>query len=64
VASTIDDVLAESGIRRRRFRAEEYHRLAEVGILRQGERLELIEGEIICMSPIGLRHAACVGQWR
>jgi Uma2 family endonuclease len=58
----MDDVLAESGVRRRRFTAEEYHRLAEVGILREGERLELIEGEILCMSPIGLRHAACVGR--
>jgi Uma2 family endonuclease len=60
VNSTMDDVLAESGVQRRRFTAEEYHRLAEVGILHEDDRVELIEGEIIIMAPIGLRHATCV----
>ena len=58
----MDDVLAESGVQRRRFTADEYHRLAEVGILHEDDRVELIEGEIILMAPIGLRHAACVGR--
>ena len=57
----MDDVLAEAGVQRRRFTADEYHRLAEVGILHEDDRVELIEGEIIIMAPIGLRHAACVG---
>lgn len=44
----------------RRFTVDEYYRMAEIGILRHGERVELIEGEIVRMEPIGSRHAACV----
>jgi len=44
----------------RKFTVEEYHKLAEVGILREDDRVELIEGEIVVNSPIGSKHAACV----
>jgi Uma2 family endonuclease len=47
-------------LRKRLFTSEEYHRLTQVGILSEEDRVELIEGEIIEMSPIGSRHAACV----
>ena len=47
-------------ITKRRFTGEEYHRLVDVGILREDDRLELIDGEIIEMSPINDRHAGCV----
>ena len=47
-------------LKRRRFTIEEYHRMGEVGILRGDDRVELIEGEIIEMSPIGRLHAGTV----
>jgi Uma2 family endonuclease len=48
------------GSERRLFSVVEYHRMAEVGILCEDDRVELLDGEIWQMSPIGSRHAACV----
>ena len=42
------------------FNVDQYYRLAEVGVLRPDDRVELIEGEIVKMSPIGSLHAACL----
>ena len=32
----------------------------EAGVFTEGDRLELIKGEITEMSPIGRKHAVCV----
>ena len=41
---------------RRRFTVSEYCALAEAGILAEDERIELLDGEIIVMAPIGPPH--------
>jgi Uma2 family endonuclease len=45
---------------RRRFTTDEFHHMVECGVLGKYDRLELIEGEIIEMRPIGTPHARCV----
>ena len=39
---------------------DEYRRMAEAGVFLAGERLELIRGEIVEMTPVGNPHATCV----
>jgi Uma2 family endonuclease len=43
----------------RKFTADEWERLVELGIFGEDERLELIDGEIVEMAPIGNDHAVC-----
>ncbi|MBI4318299.1 MAG: Uma2 family endonuclease [Chloroflexi bacterium] len=47
---------------RRRFTVSEYEQMAQAGILDEDDRVELIDGEVIEMTPIGPRHAGCVNR--
>ena len=47
---------------KRLFTVDEYHEMGRTGILGEGDRVELIDGEIVQMSSIGRRHAACVNR--
>src|SRR5215211_6268108 len=48
--------------RRRRFTVDEYHRMAEAGILREDERVELLDGDVVEMSPVGDSHVEAVNR--
>ena len=45
-----------------RFSVKEYYRMAETGVLRPDARVELLDGEIIDMSPIGPFHGGVVAR--
>jgi Uma2 family endonuclease len=49
-------------IQKRLFTVDEYRQMGRAGILGDDDRVELIQGEIVQMSPIGRRHAACVNR--
>jgi Uma2 family endonuclease len=46
-----------SGVTRHKLTVDDYYRMAETGILKREDRVELIDGEIIDMAPIGSGHA-------
>ena len=48
--------------RRHRISVHDYHRMGETGVLAPDARVELIEGEIIDMAPIGNDHQSIVDQ--
>jgi Uma2 family endonuclease len=47
-------------VSRRRFTTDDYQRMGQAGILSEDDRVELIDGEVVAMTPIGPRHGACV----
>ena len=46
----------------RPFRVDEYDLMVDVGILKEDDRVELIDGRIVSMGPAGSRHIACVNR--
>jgi Uma2 family endonuclease len=49
-------------IQHRLFTVDDYYRMAEAGILKADDRVELIDGKVVKMSPIGSRHLFCVNR--
>lgn len=47
-------------LQRYRFTVDEYHKMGDAGIFTEDDRVELIDGEILKMSPINRPHAVCV----
>ena len=47
-------------VKRHRFTAREYCVIGEAGVLGEDDRVELVDGEIVDMAPIGSRHLSCV----
>lgn len=47
---------------RHRFTIDEYHRMGEAGIFHEDDRVELLEGDVVVMSPIGMRHIGGVNR--
>lgn len=46
--------------RTHRFTVEQYHRMAETGVFTQDDRIELLNGEIVDLTPIGREHSSTV----
>lgn len=49
-------------VTRKRFTTREYEQIIAAGVIAEDDRVELLEGEIVEMSPLGPRHAACVAR--
>lgn len=45
-----------------RFNVQDFHDMSRPGFLHEDSRTELIEGEVIDMSPLGCLHAGCVNR--
>jgi len=56
----MDTLEQQQAVRKYRFTVEEYHRMGEAGIFHEDDRVELIDGEVMRMSPLGWRHVWCV----
>jgi Uma2 family endonuclease len=51
---------ADLAVRQRRITVDEYHRMAETGILREDEHVQLVDGMLVAMTPQGRAHARVI----
>jgi Uma2 family endonuclease len=54
---TVDDILP-----RHRLSVVDFHRMGEAGIFPEGQRVELVDGEIVDMTPIGSGHSGTINR--
>jgi len=54
------DILSHYPVSRYRLTVAQYRRMGEAGILAKDNRVELLEGQLVAMSPIRPRHALAV----
>ena len=54
------EIVAMLAAKKRNFSVDDYYCLADEGILHEDDRIELIDGEIVVMSPINSPHASGV----
>jgi Uma2 family endonuclease len=57
---TTTPIAATDGLVPHRFTVADYYRMAEAGILDEDDRVELLGGQVVDMSPIGPPHASAV----
>jgi Uma2 family endonuclease len=55
-APVLHDSVEEPNVSLRKLTIEEYHKLGEAGILHPSDRVELIDGLLVQMAPIGPEH--------
>lgn len=60
IAASKRDTTMLGQLKQHRFTLERYEAMIERGILHEDDRVELIHGVIVDVSPIGDRHTACV----
>jgi Uma2 family endonuclease len=49
-------------LKRRQFSLEQYHQMIATGVIPEGDRVELMDGEILEMAAIGSKHSAQVNR--
>lgn len=54
--------MSSTAVSKRLISSEEYHKMGETGMLKPDEKVELINGEIYNMCPIGSKHLSTVNQ--
>ena len=47
---------------RHRLTIDDYHRMGKAGVFKEAARVELMDGEVINMAPVGSKHAAMVAR--